>query len=77
MGDCVSVELDRLHELDRQIADRRELVIQQKRLIADLQKEGRNAIGSMGRLRELEHSLHVMSDHRKVIARRLKRLDHG
>jgi hypothetical protein len=77
MGDCVSAELDRLHELDRQIADRRELVIQQKRLIADLQKEGRNAIGSMGLLRELEHSLHVMSDHRKVIARRLKRQDHG
>jgi hypothetical protein len=76
MGDCVSAELDRLHELDRQIADRRELVIQQKRLIADLQKGGRNAIGSMGLLRELEHLLHVMSDHRKVIARRLKRQDH-
>ncbi len=70
----MSGELDRLHELDRQIAGQRELVIQQKRLITDMLRERRNAIGSMGLLRELEHSLQVMSDHRALIARRLKRV---
>ena len=62
-----------LQEIDRKIAEGRDSVIMLKRQIADLQKVGRTAIGTMGYLRELEHSLRLMSDYREVITRQLKR----
>ena len=42
-----------LQEADRQIAEARQRIIQQKRQIAGLQRNGRNAVGSMGLLHEL------------------------
>ena len=72
----MSDEHRRLQQIDRQIAEGRERAIKLKRQIADLQKGGRNAVGTMGYLRELEHSLRLMSDHREAIARGLKRREH-
>jgi hypothetical protein len=68
-------EQKRLREVDRQIAAGHERIIQQKRCIADLQRDGHSAAASMARLRELEHSLHLISAQRRVIASRLKRRD--
>jgi hypothetical protein len=62
-----------LQEIDRKIAEGRDSVIMLKGQIADLQKVGRTAIGTMGYLRELEHSLRLMSDYREVITRQLMR----
>lgn len=58
-----------LQETDRHIAEGRARAIILKRQIADLQQRGHNAIGSMGLLRELEHSLRLMSTQRELIAR--------
>lgn len=62
-----------LQEADRQIAEARQRIIQQKRQIADLQRNGLNAVGSMGLLHELNVSLRILTEHRAIIARRLQR----
>jgi hypothetical protein len=68
----MSDRLSRLQEVDRKIAEGRARATKLKRQIADLQKDGHNAVWSIGYLRELEHSLCLLSDYRKVIARRLE-----
>ena len=72
----MSDEHRHLQEIDRQIAEGRDRAIKLKRQIADLQKGGRNAVGTMGYLRELEHALRLMRDHREAIAHGLKRRQH-
>ena len=66
-------EANQLQEADRQIAEARQRIIEQKRCIADLQRDGRNAVGSMELLRELNMSLRIITEHRAIIARRLQR----
>jgi hypothetical protein len=69
----LQVSHEHLQEADRQIVEARQRVIEQKRRIADLQREGRSAVGSMELLRELNVSLRIMTEHRAIIARRLER----
>ena len=71
-----SDEWKSLEEADRQIVERRALITVQKRRIADLQRDGHNAAGSIALLRELEASLRSMIKDRDVNARRLKRGEH-
>jgi hypothetical protein len=71
----MSDELRRLREVDRLIAESRERIMQQKRCITDLQRDGHSAAASMDLLRKLEDSLHLISAQRKVIAGRLERRD--
>jgi hypothetical protein len=42
-------------------------VIEIKRQIANMQERGHNAIGSMGLLRELEHSIRLMAIERNLL----------
>ena len=49
-----------LHEADRHITEWQRLIGKQKRRVADLQRDGHNAAGSIMLLRELEASLHSM-----------------
>jgi hypothetical protein len=72
----VSDQHQLLHEADRHITEWRRLVVTQKSRIADLQREGHNAVGSITLLRELEASLRSMRHDRDVIARSLRRHDH-
>ena len=69
----MSDEPRRLREVDRLIAESRERIMQQKRCITDLQRDGHSA--RMDLLRKQEDSLHLISAQRKVIASRLKRRD--
>lgn len=64
-----------LKDTDRKIAEGRARALQIKRQIIDLQERGHNAIGSMSLLRELEHSIRLMTIERELVARRLKRLE--
>jgi hypothetical protein len=64
----------KLEEIDRHIAEWRTLVVTQKKRIADLQRAGHNAAGSITLLRELETSLGSMRHERGTIARRIERL---
>ena len=66
-------ELSCLQEIEQKIAEGRNRAMKLKQQIADLQSRGRSAIGSMGYLRELQHSLHLMAAHRDEVARQLKR----
>jgi len=47
-------ELSCLQEIERKIAEGRDRTIKLKQQIASLQSHGRNAVGSMGYLRELQ-----------------------
>jgi tRNA A37 N6-isopentenylltransferase MiaA len=69
-------ELSCLQEIERKIDEGRDRARKLKQQIADLQSRGRNAVGSMGYLRELQHSLHLMAAHRDEVARRLTRQQH-
>ena len=64
----------KLEEIDRHIAEWRTLIVTQKKRIADLQRGGHNAAGSITLLRELETSLRSMLHERGAIARRIERL---
>lgn len=66
-------ERSRIHEAERHIADRRHLIIVQKRRIAELKAQGHNAAGSIALLRELEASLRSMLDNYGVVAGKLRR----
>ena len=63
----------RLQEADRRIAEWRTLIATQKGRIAELQKAGHSATGSIIFLRELEGSLSSMRSDRDAIARRIER----
>ncbi len=62
-----------LQEADRRITEWRALIGRQKRRIAELQKNGQRATGSIMLLRELEGSLSSMHSDRDAIARRIGR----
>jgi hypothetical protein len=62
----------RLQEADRRITEWRTLIGRQKRRIAEMQKGGYSAVGSVTLLREMEVSLNSMRDERKVIERRIE-----
>ena len=64
----------KLEEIERHIAEWRTLIATQKKRIADLQRGGHNAAGSITLLRELEASLGSMRHERGAIARRIERL---
>ena len=64
----------KLEEIERHIAEWRTLIAMQKKRIADLQRGGHNAAGSITLLRELEASLGSMRHERGAIARRIERL---
>jgi hypothetical protein len=64
---------EQLIDTDRRITEGRMRAIEIKRQISELIERGHNAIGSMGLLRELEHSLRLMTIERDLIARRMKR----
>jgi len=66
-------EKRKLAEIERRITELRTLVVTQKRRIADLQRGGRNAAGSITLLRELEASLRSMLHDRQTIAHRIER----
>ena len=68
---------DHLVETDQKIAEGRARTIEIKRQITNLQQRGHNAIGSMGLLRELEHSIRLLTIERDLIARKLKRQEHA
>jgi hypothetical protein len=61
----------RLQEADRRITEWQTLMGRQKRRIAEMQKGGYNAAGSITFLREMEVSLNSMRDERMVIERRI------
>ena len=61
-----------LHETDCRITEWRILIGRQKRRIAEMQKGGYSAAGSITLLREMEVSLNSMRDERKLIARRIE-----
>jgi hypothetical protein len=61
-----------LQEADRRITEWRTLIARQKRRIAEMQKGGYSAAGSITLLREMEVSLNSMRDERKVIERRIE-----
>lgn len=64
----------KLEEIQRHIAEWRTLIATQKKRIADLQRGGHNAAGSITSLRELEASLRSMRLERGAIARRIDRM---
>ena len=66
-------ERSHIHKAERHIAERRHLIIAQKRQIAALKANGHNAAGSIALLRELEVSLRSLLDAHGVVVRRLKR----
>ena len=70
-------EHELLQEADRRIAEWRRLIAKQVRRVADLQRDGHNAGGSLTLLRELEASLRSMRQERTTIARRIKRREHS
>jgi len=63
----------RLQEADHRITEWRTLMGRQKRRIAEMQKGGYSAAGSITLLREMEVSLNSMRGERKVIERRIER----
>jgi hypothetical protein len=64
-----------LREVDLLIAKWGTLVANQKARIAELQRGGLNAAGSIVLLRELETAFRSLKDERRTIARRVER--HG
>jgi hypothetical protein len=68
-----SHDQSRIQQVERHIADRRELIIVQKRRIAELKANGHNAAGSIALLRELEASLRSILDAHGVVVRKLRR----
>jgi len=68
-------EHELLQEADRRIAVWRSLIAKQERRVADLQRDGHNAGGSLTLLRELKVSLRSMRRERTTIARGTKRLE--
>ena len=63
----------KLDEIDRRITEWRTLIATQKRRIAELQRAGHSATGSIILLRELEGSLSSMRSDRDAIARKIER----
>ena len=63
----------RLQEAERRITEWWKIIATQKRRIADLQKAGHSATGSIILLRELEGSLSAMRSDRDAIARKIER----
>ena len=68
-------ERQELAEIERHIAEWRTLIAKQKGRIAELQRGGHNAAGSITLLRELEASPHSMRNEQQAITRRIER--HG
>jgi hypothetical protein len=66
-------EKRKLAEIERHIAEWRTLISGQKRRIADLQRGGHNAAGSIALLRGLETSLRSLLQERQSIVRRIER----
>jgi hypothetical protein len=60
-------EHELLREADRRIAEWRRLIAKQERRVADLQRDGHNAGGSISLLRELEASLRSMRQERTTM----------
>jgi hypothetical protein len=65
--------VDELQETDRRIREWRALVGRQKTRIAELQRGGHNAAGSITLLRGLEASLHALRHERALTVRKLER----
>jgi hypothetical protein len=61
-----------LQEADRRITGWRRTIARQKRRIAEMQKGGYSAAGSIVFLREMEASLNSMRRDRDAIARRIE-----
>jgi hypothetical protein len=62
----------RLQDADHRITEWRTLIGRQKRRIAEMQKGGYSAVGSITLLREMEVSLNSMCHERKLIQRRIE-----
>ena len=67
----------KLEELERSLAEWRRLLSVQKKRIAELQRGGHRATGSIILLREMENSVRSLAQERAEVKRRVARHESG
>jgi hypothetical protein len=67
-----TLQREHLAQADRHIADVKANIARQKERVAELERGGHESVLAVSMLHALEHCLHALEEHRKVVLDRLK-----